>query len=412
MAKRQRQLNVVLGDRTVATLSERRGKLELKYADWVLDELRGQRVLSCSLPVTAGADDARNFFDGVLPEGDFRDRIASRAGVVASDTFSLLARYGRDIAGALTVEDPEDEGASSRPGVVGLSDADLRDEVEALPSRPLGIRDDSELSIAGLQNKLLLVRGKDGWARPVGGAPSTHILKLDSQAHRGVVRAEAAIMQLARIVGLTSVEVDVLQIGEMDCIIVERFDRIRSDSDGTVERVHQEDMCQALGLPPTQKYELPGRGRKQHGGGPEFSQVAALLDRHSSDPVADLCTLARVAAFTAITGNSDAHGKNLALLYDANHRVRLAPLYDTVPTILFPRLKDQAAMTIGGAVDLALVGKRTLATEARHWNVDPEQMVSEAESLANLVLENAAKIDDFPGVRDLVTSRAKAFLAS
>lgn len=412
MTRRQRSLNVVLGSRTVAKLSERRGKLELRYADWALDELRGKRVVSCSLPVATGTQDARNFFDGVLPEGDFRDRLAARAGVVASDTFGLLARYGRDIAGALAVEDPEDEGAPTRAGVLPLSDAGLRNEIEALPSRPLGIGDDSELSIAGLQDKLLLVRDQNGWCRPVGGAPSTHILKLDSQAHPGVVRAEAAIMQLAKLVDLTTVSVEVLRFGEIDCIIVERFDRVRSHSDQTVERVHQEDICQALGLPPTQKYELPGRGRNPRGGGPEFSQVAELLDRFSADPLTDLNTLARVAAFTAITGNSDAHGKNLAVLHDADHRVRLAPLYDTVPTILFPRLKDQAAMTIGGAVDLALVGKRALATEARHWNLDPDQMISEAETLASLVLENVEKIDDFPGVRDLVASRAAALLAS
>jgi hypothetical protein len=74
----------------------------------------------------------------------------------------MVARYGRDIAGALVVLD---------------ADQDLE-----------GIHDDSELSIAGLQNKLLLVRLDDGgWARPVAGSPSTHILKLDSQSHPGVV---------------------------------------------------------------------------------------------------------------------------------------------------------------------------------------------------------------------------------
>ena len=294
--------------------------------------------------------------------------------------------------------------------MVALTSDQLEQEVLELPTRPLGVHDDSELSIAGLQNKMLLNKTNDGWSRPTGGMPSTHILKLDSQAHPGVVAAEAEAMRLAKALGLTTVDVEVLNIAGIDCIAVERFDRVTID--GTTTRIHQEDICQALDYPPTRKYELPGRGRPATGGGPEFSDVARLLDQHSRSIEADLDTLARIATFTALIGNSDAHGKNLALLLDDGY-VRIAPLYDTVPTILFPRLKDEAAMTIGGATNLANVTRLSIRTEARHWNSSPDRMQAQAEALAEQLIESAA--DVLPAesaVGELAVQRSKAFLRS
>ncbi len=411
MAERPKSLEVFLADELVGTITEHRRKMQLRYDDAVLKKYRGLSLLSCSLPVNSGPHDPTNFLDGVLPEGDFRAGLAARAGVTANDTYGLIAQYGRDIAGAISIRDPQRPIESIRPSALPLSEDDLRAEVEALPTRPLGVHDDSELSIAGLQNKLLLVADGSGWARPIGGQLSTHILKLDSQAHPGVVRAEAEVMLLAKAVGLTSVDVEVVAIGAIDCLIVERFDRV-VDSDGQVSRVHQEDACQALGLRYEQKYELPDRGRFRGGGGPEFSQIAGLLDAYSVSPLHDLDRLAQVATFTALTGNSDAHGKNLALLHVRPGGVRLAPLYDTVPTILFPRLKDEAAMTIGGAVDLALVGKEALRREARHWNVDPDRMVAEGVELAEQLADGCAALDSTSAVRQMVEERVERFLAS
>ncbi len=400
-----------LGDELVATLREAKsGALQLVYAEDVLDRHRGLPLLSCSLPVLNKPQDAKNFLDGVLPEGAFRAQLAANAGVLATDTFGLLNRYGRDIAGAISVEATGAASRTGRQSLLELDDDALAAEVMAIPDQPLGIHDDSELSIAGLQNKLLLVKHGDRWARPVGGMASTHIVKLDSQSHPGVVAAEAEVMGLAKAVGLTTVEVERMTIGGIECIAVERFDRtVRAD--GVVKRIHQEDVCQALGYPPERKYELPGRGRPGHGGGPEFSNVASLLDTYAANAARDLDTLARIAVFTALTGNSDAHGKNLAVLHVGKGRVDLAPLYDTVPTILFPRLKDEAAMTIGGTVDLALVGQAALRREARHWSVDVDRMVDQGVQLAQMVLAASEHLDPHSAVRQLVHERAERFLA-
>jgi serine/threonine-protein kinase HipA len=143
-----------------------------------------------------------------------------------------------------------------------------------LPLNPLAIVDASESSLPGPQAKMLLVARGDGtWARPLGGRPSTHILKRDGERHPGLVAAECDALALARHVGLTTVNAHIERHGDYDCILVERSDRIIDDAGNVTGRVHQEDACQALGLPPTQKYEL-----HHGGGGPTFQQVASLLD--------------------------------------------------------------------------------------------------------------------------------------
>jgi len=413
MADAPQRLTVWLDGQPVADLDNTRRGLRLKYRTDILEEYGGRPLLSCSLPVRNREQDPTNFFDGLLPEGQFRAVLAANASLHVRDTYGLLTRYGRDVAGALMIADA-DHDLATRPGSVEpLSEAGLEAEVAALPTRTLGIHEDSELSIAGMQNKILLVRLNDrSWGRPIAGAPSTHIIKLDSQSHPGVVAAEAAAMKLARAVGLTTVDVELRRVGAIDCIFVERFDR--EVVDGLTHRIHQEDACQALGLPPDQKYELAGRGVRRSGGGPEFSQVAAILDKHASDQSHELEQLAKVAAFTAIIGNSDAHGKNLAFLHRKRGEITLAPLYDTVPTVMFPRLKDEAAMTIGGAVNLQTVDSSAIARETRLWNFDPERSVSAASDVAKALIEaiETETIDPDGDVAELVRSRCPRFIVA
>ena len=99
------------------------------------------------------------------------------------------------------------------------------------------------------------------------------------------------------------------------------------------------------------KYEQPGRG-------PSLRQAAELLDSYGADPFAELDRLVATVAYTVAIGNADAHGKNLALLHPDPRTITLAPLYDTVPTALWPKLRRQAAMAVGGQPDLDDVGDR------------------------------------------------------
>lgn len=328
-------------------------------------------VLSCDLPLGPRPRDALAFCRGLLPEGNALLAMAQRARLAADDTFGLLARYGRDVAGALIVapEAPDER----RFGVEPYSAEGLEEAIDELDDHPLGVYDDSELSLAGLQDKLLLVELEgDGWGRPLRGRPSTHILKRDDPRHPGLVEAEAQCLALAGAAGLTGIEVRLETIGDSACLIVSRFDRAVGP-DG-LRRIHQEDLCQALGIDPENRRR---RAKYEWAGGPSFRRAAELLDSYAADPAAELDRLAAIVTFTTLIGNADAHGKNLALLHPAPERVRLAPLYDTVPTALWPRLRREAAMSIGAQVLLADVTMRDILREARAWR-HPEDRAHEA----------------------------------
>jgi serine/threonine-protein kinase HipA len=402
------RLEVVLSGHPIGHLHQHRGGLRFTYAPQALDaHPRNRPLLSCSLPVDDRPQPAGPFFEGLLPEGQHRAALAARADVAASDSFGLLARYGRDIAGAVSLHSRVDD-AERTPAVLPLSGQELEDEVAALPDRALGVHDDSELSLAGLQDKLLLVDLGDGaWARPIAGFPSTHILKLDDRRFPGIVAAEADVMALARAAGLTTVDTTLTTLAGIPCLIVERFDRRRS-SDGAVERIHQEDACQALGVMPAHKYEL-----RRGGGGPELSQIAEVLDRYATDPTAQMDRLAAVAAFTAIIGNADAHGKNLAFLHTAPGTIELSPLYDQVPTRLWPKLQADAAMTVGGGVNLDAITAERIGAEAKLWHHSPKRAAAAATATAEVVLAatNDGTIDPAGTVAAFVRHRAERFLA-
>lgn len=393
---RPEPLVVWLHGRPVATVDRARGdRLRLTYSDVVQQErVPNTPVLSCSLLVGSRPLDATAFVDGLLPEGDHRRHLAERARVAAHDIFGLIAHYGRDIAGAVQFASPDvDPTDRTRWGVEPLSGDRLDSIVAELPTNPLAVVDESELSLAGMQNKMLLVRLPDrSWARPLYGQPSTHILKRDSDRYPGLVAAEAEALAVARHVGLTSTRAWVERHGGYDCVIIERLDRVVDDDGNVVARLHQEDACQALGLPATRKYEL-----HHGGGGPELEQIADLLDRHSADPLAELDWLAALATFTVLIGNADAHGKNVAFLLDDAGTIRLAPAYDTVPTVLRPSLRREMAMTIGGTVTAATIDVEAIRREARRWRHSPASAAAAARTCAELALDALAQDVIDPG---------------
>lgn len=378
-----------------------RGRLACRYSPDTLNAFPGGTpILSCSLPLQTAARDATAWCRGLLPEGQHLNALAANAGVLPSDTYGLLARYGRDIAGAFEIAA---DGAPPREqSYVPYSLDELEKEIAALDTNPLGVHDDSELSIAGLQDKLLVVRTAGGWARPRHGYPSTHILKLDHRIYAGLVDAEGACLELARSMGLTSVDSHALTFGAARVLVVQRFDRRTTDIG--IDRLHQEDLLQALGISPEgrAKYQNDGRGP------PSWWHLADLVDRYSAEPDRERVQLLRAAVFTAAIGNADGHAKNFALLYPEPGVVTLAPLYDTVPTALWPTLRSDAALTVNDKAQMATFAVDDFVAEARRWRLAPataraviestcEELIAAAahlehEALAELVTHNAARL--------------------
>ena len=361
-------LGVWLYGLRVAELSSARpGQVVCRYTDEALARWPANTpLLSCSLPLGTRPLQAGTFFRGLLPEGRALQALAAEANVASYDTLGLLARFGRDVAGAVVVAD---QFPGPRPeGVEAYSEETLAAEVARLPEKPLAIHDDSELSLAGLADKLLLVEiGPGLWGRPLNGRPSTHILKVEDRRFPGVAEMEAACLRLARAVGLTSVDATTRVLGGVPCLIVSRFDRRVLGNE--VVRLHQEDSCQALGRDPEADR---GRGKYEASGGPRLAEIAALLDRYATDARQELMKLAAAVAFTLMIGNADAHGKNVALVHVAAGDVQLAPLYDTVPTALWPQLRKTAAMSVNGSNRMATIGTGDIEAEARSWPLRPE----------------------------------------
>jgi serine/threonine-protein kinase HipA len=361
------RLQVWFGEIHAADIERRRRsdiRFRLSHTEQALDCWpRYAPVLSCSLPLGDRPIDAGPFFSGVLPEGDALAALAAHAETSVIDTFGLLERYGRDIAGALVIASAAPD--ESRFALEPYDGESLAEEVGALDENPLGIHDDSELSLAGVQNKLLLVRKDDGWARPLHGTPSTHILKAEDRRYPGLAQAEADCLALARAAGLTTVESEVLVFAGIPCLITERYDR-HIAADGSVTRIHQEDLCQAVGVDGS-----ANRGRakyqRRRGGGPGLRDAARLLEIYAADAVTELAQLVSWVAFTVAIGNADAHAKNLSFLHDAPATIKLAPVYDTVPTMLWPNLTDEVSMSIDNRFSLGQLTLADIATEAESW---------------------------------------------
>jgi serine/threonine-protein kinase HipA len=335
------------------------GQMVFDYAESWLQK-PDATPLSHSLPLRRERfkrKECRGYFAGILPEESKREIIARNLGISERNDYAMLERIGGECAGAVTFI-PAGENLPARDDHYrALSTHELAGILKELPRRPLlagetGIR----LSLAGAQDKIAVRVEGDAISLPLGGAPSTHILKPAVERFAGVVFNEAFCMRLAAATGLPAAKAEIRRVEDVDYLLVERYDRTHRQSPEGVtllERLHQEDFCQALGIVSEHKYQKEG--------GPSLKQCFALLREVSSAPVLDLGRLLDAVVFNFLVGNNDAHGKNFSLLYrgvgTANQEIRLAPLYDVVSTRYYPELTREMAMKIGGEYSSDRVSK-------------------------------------------------------
>lgn len=327
----------------VGTLTQdRHGDLAFTYdAAWLEDV--SARALSRSLPLRAAPFDRREcrpFFGGLLPEAEQRRAAAGALGVSGQNEFALLDGLGGDVAGALTLlPDGVTAELLAPMGSTPLGEDALAALLEGLPERPMlagasGLR----LSLAGAQVKLPVVLVGGNPALPAPGQPTTHIIKPEIRRFPGSVANEAWCMALAAAIGLDVAPAEPRMAGTIPYLLVTRYDRAAAD--GAIVRVHQEDACQALGIPSERKYAKEG--------GPGFRDLFALTRDYVRQPAVDVLKLIDVAILNLAIGNADAHGKNFSFLLDAQGP-RLAPFYDLLATIAWPTLDARLAMRVGRA---------------------------------------------------------------
>lgn len=347
----------------IASIEKERGRLRLSYTEEALERSPlGVPLLSLSMPLrperyTHGV--VRPFLDGLLPEGEARRAVARDFGLLTDDTYGLIRALGRDCAGALVIQ-PADRPPPPHPTTLTaepLTDTDIAALVANLRSAPLGVGERVRISLAGMQEKLLLTRMPDGmWGRPVDGTPSTHILKPEIAQYSATVANEAFCMRLARNLGLPVARVETTIVEGRRLIVVERYDRT-VQADGSVERVHQEDFGQATGVHPDRKYEEDG--------GPSLRRMAEILQAVA--PRDSLELLLRAVTVNVLIANGDAHAKNFSMLHEPSGVLRLAPLYDLMSTLIYG--DDRLAMYIDSVHRTNRVTADRLVNEAAQWGM-------------------------------------------
>ena len=337
-----------------------------------------------------------------------RTRIAARFGLSEIDSFGLLEAIGWECAGAVSVL-PEDR-SPARGTYRSLTDRDVGARLDALPGRPYD--DDAAIraSLGGVQSKLVLASSDESWREPIDGAPSTHILKPEPEVWPGVAAAEAWAMKVAAAVTETAAADLRVDLGSRPVVIITRFDRRATKP---IERIHQEDLCQVLGLPPSAKYaEPPPKDWK-----PSWSRLASILVARAPDPPVELDRLLRQVVVNVAIGNADAHGKNVGLLHVGEGLVSLTPMYDVVPTLAFVPRQALAAMPVGGRYRLTEIGLEQVLAEARTWGI-PERIARRTIDDAVAAVKVGVDLADttMPEVRDelrsIVVAGIERFTAS
>jgi serine/threonine-protein kinase HipA len=313
----------------------------------------GGPSLSLGLPlhrVAFGDVETRAFFANLLPENAQLQRVLEREGLTRDNIVGLLRHLGADCTGSVSCL-PVNTGPVKTPGLLDedyepLPDRDLARIVKLLQENqrlPEEVRDPSP--VAGVQSKIAVTRLPDGtFALPKVGrrVPTTHILKVPQRRDARDPRHEAAAAVLAAAAGLDVSVPTEIRIGDVDALLIDRFDR--RVEDGVVTRIHQEDFAQALGLPSELKYQRNGRPDRWF----DVNAAASVLDQ-TRDPSGARLAFLKTTLFNLCIGNTDNHAKNHAVLYDAPGRPRFAPLYDLLPIRLNKHYTHELAFRIGDA---------------------------------------------------------------
>jgi len=400
-----RTLDVYLQTELVGHLvQDKGGQMTFRYAEnWL--ERPGATPLSQSLPLRKerfSRKECQGFFGGLLPEAGNREIIARNLGISVRNDYAMLEKIGGECAGAVTFIPAGQPLPESNYRYRTLSSEELAAVLRELPKRPLlageeGIR----LSLAGAQDKIAVRVDGDDISIPLGGAPSTHILKPTVERFDGVVANEALCMKLAAAIGLPTATVETRSVEGMAYLLVERDDRTYRQVEGqgaVLERLHQEDFCQAHGIVSELKYQKEG--------GPSLKQSFALLRNVSSAPVLDLSRFLDAVIYNYLIGNNDAHGKNFSLLYSGvgtdDLQIRLAPLYDILSTVYYPELSRTMAMKLGGEYSSERVMPRNFEQLAEEAGLAKPIVRRRVPELADSIISTLPKMDTSDPVAEAV----------
>lgn len=343
--------------------------------------------LFAALPGRRPATDAvSNFLGGYVPEGNHRERMASKRRIRSDDLFALLSEFGGSIAGAVTLRKP-DEPIADASRYEALTERELTARLKrALDDSDQGIPDDSRSTLPGYQPKVLLASFGGEWYAPHGAAHSTHILKPQVPSRPSRIFDEHYSHLLTSRIGLSRYASSIRSAGRTTYLCIERFDR--TISAGTVQLHHQEDLAQALGLDwrdTDVKFQNP-----EWPTDPKRATARRIAELLGSIPGGDAAVEAwiRQLVYTIAIGNNDAHAKNVALMHLPSG-TELAQIYDAVPNLFQEGLvKWDLALAIDGVFDHRRMSVERLLREIDGWSI------IRSSRAAKVVETTLASLDD------------------
>lgn len=340
-------------------------------------------ALSYALPLQDepfDADRSSVYFSNLLPPEVIRKRLGLSLHLSRHNIFGFLKAMGRDCAGAVSLYP---EGETPLPleeeHLRTLPEEEASDILKSLPQRPLYAVGESgfRYSGAGAQDKLI-ARVCDGKVvLPLDGTPSTHIIKPGSRDFSETVFNENFCQILAARVGLTAARSQVLRIKGEPYYVTERYDR--ECSAGKVQRLHQEDFCQMLAVDQEGKYEEDG--------GPGIGDCFLTL-RKLHVPIQGQLMFLRYVIFNYMIGNADSHAKNYSVVYHGQ-RVEMAPIYDSVCTMVYPRLSKVVAMRIGDDSAFEKISRLSFGKMAERCGIRPALVHEMVDAMAAAILPAA-----------------------
>lgn len=367
--------------------------------EWV--EAPGAFPISVTMPLNNGPflpATIEPWLTNLLAEGEQLRTMGRTLGIAPEDLLGFLQAVGRDTAGALSFGEPDLVGEPEYRVIE--SDADLERIINELPLKPfLAGEEGVSMSLAGVQDKLPVAILNGRLAIPVNGAPSTHILKPDSEKLSGLVQNEAFCLILARQMSLDAAEVTTGVAGDRQFLLVTRYDRRAQDEQIPWIRMHQEDFCQALGFPPARKYQHSAT----FGPGPGTTDLFSVTHTRSTVPAVDLNKLLDALIFNVLVGNTDAHAKNYSLIIKYGGNAELAPMYDVACAGPYSDVTRNLAQDIDDQ-------NRGHHIHGRHWRrmaeaagLNATSTVNRVKTLARLALEI---VDDGEVHKQVTTSPA------
>jgi serine/threonine-protein kinase HipA len=319
-------------------------------------------ILSVAIPLTAVAVRSRkerrqNFFKELLPEGRMLTRLAQQAAVAEQDVIGMLRAYGRDVAGALQIWDPDVPGEPKQPALEPLTSSGVAEMLGHVQDNPLGNKPlGGKTSLAGVQDKIVLARSGQRWNRVIDGWPSTHILKPQSRDYPTSIYDEEYGARFAKAAGLTSFPTWIDDFAGVPAVVIERYDR---SPDAPQGRIHQEDFNQVLAAAGNQKYQ-------KYGGKVSLQRIAQVFSAVGNRD--SLERLFKLVVVSIAVGNLDLHAKNISLLHLPDGSMTLSPAYDVVPQAHQPN-DGEVALAVGGEYRHAALTLNHLVMEGRAWGL-------------------------------------------